>query len=72
MGVQMTQRALTWCIFAMLVLTVPVIFYVFMWIGVYPLQVSSRCLLRLGIFFLQSWASYMSLYLAACFTESQF
>jgi hypothetical protein len=36
MGVQMTQHALKWCIFAMLVLTVPVIFYVFMWIGVLP------------------------------------
>jgi hypothetical protein len=36
MGIQMTQRALKWCIFAMLVLTVPVIFYVFMWIGVLP------------------------------------
>jgi hypothetical protein len=32
----MTQRALKWFIFAMLVLTVPVIFYVFMWIGVLP------------------------------------
>ena len=29
----MTQNALKWFIFAMLVATVPVIFYLFMWIG---------------------------------------
>jgi hypothetical protein len=32
----MTQLALKWFIFAALVVTVPVIFYAFMWIGVVP------------------------------------
>jgi hypothetical protein len=36
MDIQMTQYAFKWCMFAMLVLTVPVIFYVFMWIGFLP------------------------------------
>ncbi len=36
LGVRMTQRALKWFIFAMLVATVPVIFYAFMWVGFLP------------------------------------
>jgi hypothetical protein len=32
----MTQRALKWFIFAMLVVTVPVIFFLFMWVGILP------------------------------------
>jgi hypothetical protein len=32
----MTQNALKWFIFAMLVATVPVIFYLFMWVGFLP------------------------------------
>ena len=32
----MTQNALKWFMFAMLVATVPVIFYLFMWVGFLP------------------------------------